>query len=97
MPWRIRGISRSRPIKTRSTAPLVSGEREAFAVNTFQPASSWELAQRKEFVWENAGRLGHSTGSRTACTVASRRVPWIQLHFVDHALRSYRAQVSHPQ
>jgi hypothetical protein len=33
-------------------------EREAFAMNTFQPASNWELAQRKEFIWENAGRIG---------------------------------------
>ena len=53
-------------------------EREAFAVNTFQPASSWELAQRKSLSGKTPDGLGHSTGSRTACTVASRRVPWIQ-------------------
>jgi hypothetical protein len=33
-------------------------EREAFAINTFQPSTNWELAKVKEFIWENAGRVG---------------------------------------
>lgn len=33
-------------------------EREPFTVNTYQPASNWELAKVKEFVWENYGRNG---------------------------------------
>lgn len=31
-------------------------EREAFSINTYQPAEQFTLAQMKEFIWENYGR-----------------------------------------
>ncbi len=33
-------------------------EREAFSINSWQPASSFDLATKKEFIWENYGRNG---------------------------------------
>lgn len=33
-------------------------EREPFSINTYQPASQYELQRTKEFVWDNYGRNG---------------------------------------
>jgi hypothetical protein len=38
--------------------PLGYWEREAFSMTSYQPATNYELAKVKEFVWENYGRNG---------------------------------------